>query len=95
MIASQKIGKSFMGALTYNLKKLYHPDPEMRAEPLATNFASTDPAIIKQEVEMMKSMKPNLSRYVYHTSITLSLLINYTVLLYLYKKEIQLCQDQY
>lgn len=58
-----------MGALNYNLKKLYHPDPEMRAELLATNFASTDPAIIKQEVEMMKSMKPNLSRYVYHTSI--------------------------
>jgi len=28
-------------------------------------------------------------------SITLSLLINYTMLLYLYKKEIQLCQDQY
>jgi len=69
MIASQKIGKSFMGALNYNLKKLYHPDPEMQAELLATNFASTDPAIIKKEVEMMKSMKPNLSRYVYHTSI--------------------------
>ncbi len=69
MIASQKIGKSFMGALNYNLKKLHHPDPEMRAELLATNFASIDPAIIKQEVEMMKSMKPNLSRYVYHTSI--------------------------
>lgn len=58
-----------MGALNYNLKKLYHPDPQMRAELLATNFASTDPAIIKQEVEMMKSMKPNLGRYVYHTSI--------------------------
>lgn len=69
MIASQKIGKSFMGALNYNLKKLHHTNPEMRAELLATNFASTDPAIIKREVEMMKSMKPNLSRYVYHTSI--------------------------
>ncbi len=69
MIASQKIGKSFMGALNYNLKKLYHPDPEMRAELLATNFASIDPAVIKQEVEMMKGMKPNLGRYVYHTSI--------------------------
>ncbi len=69
MIASQKIGKSFMGALNYNLKKLHHPDPEMRAELLATNFAAVDPAVIKQEVEMMKGMKPNLSRYVYHTSI--------------------------
>ncbi len=69
MIASQKIGKSFMGALNYNLKKLYHPNPETRAELLATNFASTDPTIIRQEVEMMKSMKPNLGRYVYHTSI--------------------------
>jgi len=69
MIASQKIGKSFMGALNYNLKKLYHTDPEMRAELLATNFADIDPNIIRQEVDLMKSMKPNLSRYVYHTSI--------------------------
>ncbi len=69
MIASQKTGKSFMGALNYNLKKFNHPDPEMRAELLATNFASVDPAIIGQEVEMMKGMKPNLGRYVYHTSI--------------------------
>lgn len=69
MIASQKIGKSFMGALNYNLKKLGHPDPQMRAELLATNFADLDPALIKQEVEMMKSLKPNLGRYVYHTSI--------------------------
>jgi hypothetical protein len=69
MIASQKIGKSFMGALNYNLKKLHHPDPEMRAELLTTNFASIDPAIIKEEVYLMKSLKPNLSRYVYHTSI--------------------------
>jgi hypothetical protein len=72
MIASQKIGKSFMGALNYNLKKLNHPDPETRAELLATNFADIDPAIIKQEVEMVTSMKPNLSRYVYHTSINFS-----------------------
>lgn len=58
-----------MGALNYNLKKLGHTDSQMRAELLATNFASIDPAIIKQEVELMKSLKPNLSRYVYHTSI--------------------------
>lgn len=69
MIASQKIGKSFMGALNYNLKKLHHPDPQLRAELLATNFADLDPAVIRQEVELMKSLKPNLSRYVYHTSI--------------------------
>ena len=69
MIASQKIGKSFMGALNYNLKKFNHPDTQLRAELLATNFASTDPALIRQEVELMKSMKPNLGRYVYHTSI--------------------------
>jgi len=72
MIASQKIGKSFMGALNYNLKKVNHSDPEMRAELLATNFADIDPVIIKQEVEMVTSMKPNLSRYVYHTSINFS-----------------------
>eukprot|EP01037_Dinobryon_pediforme_P007471 gene7471-7535_t len=50
--ASQKIGKSFLGALNYNIKKLYHPDQKKRAE---------------------LSLKPNLNRYVYHTSLNFSI----------------------
>ncbi len=58
-----------MGALNYNLKKLYHPDQKLRAELLDTNFTSTDPRQIQKEVEWLQSLRPNLSRYVYHTSI--------------------------
>lgn len=69
MIASQKIGKSFMGALNYNLKKLYHPDPKQRAELLETNFSSLDKEMIKREIKMVREQRPNLNRYVYHTSL--------------------------
>lgn len=69
MIASQKIGRSFMGALNYNLKKLYHPDPALRAELLDTNFTSLDIRQIKKEVDWIRGLKPNLNRYVYHTSL--------------------------
>lgn len=69
MIASQKIGRSFMGALKYNLTKLYHPNPSLRAELLETNFTSLDTRQIKQEVDWLRSLKPHLNRYVYHTSL--------------------------
>ncbi|RVU00276.1 relaxase/mobilization nuclease [Mucilaginibacter limnophilus] len=69
MIASQKIGKSFMGALTYNLKKLYHPDSNQRAELLETNFSSLEKDMIKREIAMVREQRPNLNRYVYHTSL--------------------------
>ncbi|WP_462265726.1 relaxase/mobilization nuclease domain-containing protein [Mucilaginibacter sp.] len=69
MIASQKIGKSFMGALNYNLKKLYHPDENLRAELLDTNFSSLDTGQIRKEIDWLCSLKPNLGRYVYHTSL--------------------------
>lgn len=72
MIASQKIGKSFMGALGYNLKKLYHPDINQRAELLYTNFTSLDKNQIKNEVDLLRSLKPELNRYVYHTSLNFS-----------------------
>jgi hypothetical protein len=72
MIASQKIGKSFLGALNYNLKKLYHPDQNKRAELLDSSFASTDSRMIQQELRLIRSLKPNLSRYVYHTSLNFS-----------------------
>ncbi|HEY2582738.1 MAG TPA: relaxase/mobilization nuclease domain-containing protein, partial [Mucilaginibacter sp.] len=72
MIASQKIGKSFMGALNYNLKKLNHPDPNQTAELLDTNFNSLDKEQIRREVELVRELRPNLNRYVYHTSLNFS-----------------------
>jgi hypothetical protein len=69
MIAIQKIGKSFMGAFSYNLKKMAHPDRRVRAELLETNFSSLDILQVKKEVGLLRSLKPNLNRYVYHTSL--------------------------
>ncbi|MBS1524132.1 MAG: relaxase/mobilization nuclease domain-containing protein [Bacteroidetes bacterium] len=72
MIAIQKIGKSFMGAFLYNMNKFYHPDQRLRAELLATNFASLEKGIVRKEVNLVRAMRPNLSRYVYHTSLNFS-----------------------
>lgn len=72
MIASQKIGKSFMGALDYNLKKLSHPDPVQRAELLDMSFARLDRKSIRAQVEVVKLLKPALKRHVYHTSLNFS-----------------------
>jgi hypothetical protein len=69
MIAIQKIGKSFMGALNYNLKKLYLPDKRIRGELLASNFMSIDTHVISKEIDMVRSLRPNLNRYAYHTSL--------------------------
>jgi hypothetical protein len=72
MIASQKIGKSFMGALSYNMKKLWDGDQNKRAELLATNFSSVQINDIKREVEWIRWLRPGLNRYVYHTSLNFS-----------------------
>lgn len=69
MIAIQKIGKSFMGALNYNLKKMNHPDMAKRAELLDTNFTTLDVKQIRQEVDLLRQLRPGLNRYVYHTSL--------------------------
>ncbi len=69
MIAVQKIGKSFMGALQYNLNKMRHPDESKRAVLLESNFASLDTGIIRQEVEVVRSLRPALNRHVYHASL--------------------------
>lgn len=58
-----------MGALNYNLKKLSHPDPRQRAELLSTNFASMDASYIRKELNLVRALRPNLNRYVYHTSL--------------------------
>jgi relaxase-like protein/mobilization protein MobC len=67
--SESKIGKSFMGALNYNLKKLFLAEKDRRAELLSTNFSSTDVKGIAKEIEMVRSLRPNLNRYVYHTSL--------------------------
>lgn len=72
MIASQKIGKSFMGALNYNLKKMNHPDTNQRAELLDSNFTTLEKIQIKREVDLFRQLRPNLNRYVYHTSLNFS-----------------------
>jgi len=58
-----------MGALKYNWNKLFNPDVKIRAELLSTNFTSMDLAMIKQEVDLVRSLRPKLNRYVYHTSL--------------------------
>lgn len=69
MIADQKVGKSFMGALGYNLKKQNHPDPRKRAELLDTNFTNLNHKQIALEVDLLRELRPNLNKYVYHTSL--------------------------
>ena len=71
MIASQKIGKSFAGALRYHLKKLQYPDGQ-QAELLESNFASCEQGDILREVAWLRQLRPKLNRYVYHTSLNFS-----------------------
>ncbi|MES2062573.1 MAG: relaxase/mobilization nuclease domain-containing protein [Bacteroidota bacterium] len=55
--------------LGYNLKKLDHPDPKQRAVLLDSNFAVFNYDGIKKEVDLVRLLRPNLGRYVYHTSL--------------------------
>jgi len=70
MIAIQKIGKSFSGALKYNLKKLAIPDLNLRAELLATNFALLETKYVNKEIRLLRSLRPNLNRYVYNAILS-------------------------
>jgi len=58
-----------MGALNYNLKKMNHPDMVKKAELLDTNFTTLDVKQIRQEVDLLRQLRPGLNRYVYHTSL--------------------------
>lgn len=69
MIAKQSIGSSFMGALSYNMKKMNNPDKKERAELLATNFISLEKSVIKKEVDLVASLNPRLKKNTYHTSL--------------------------
>ena len=72
MIADQQIGTNFMKALGYNLRKMDLADVKRRPELLETNFTSLRLSNIRKEVNLMKQLRPNLSRYVYHTSLNFS-----------------------
>ncbi len=69
MIAKQSIGKSFAGALNYNLKKMQATNPKERAELLATNFSSMEKQMILKELAVMKALNPKLKRNTWHTSL--------------------------
>ena len=73
MIAKQSIGKSFTGALNYNLKKIQNSNPKERAELLTTNFTSMDQAMIRKELAIMKALNPKLKRNTYHTSLNFAI----------------------
>jgi hypothetical protein len=65
MTGSQVKGKSFRGALRYNLEKV----AQDKAEVLDSSFANTTEPRIMKEVDMMRVLRPNLKKYFYHTSI--------------------------
>lgn len=69
MIAKQSIGTSFLGALNYNLKKMYAQAPNLRAELLDTNFVSLNQYLIKRELSILRDLNPRLKRNTYHTSL--------------------------
>ncbi|WP_339879732.1 relaxase/mobilization nuclease domain-containing protein [uncultured Algoriphagus sp.] len=69
MITKVSIGTSFMGALNYNLKKLYSKDESQKAELLVTNFASLKQQAIKNELRLIQSINPRLKRNTFHTSL--------------------------
>jgi len=73
MIAKQSIGKSFSGALNYNLKKMKSQDPKERAELLNTNFVSMDQSMIRKELAVMKALNPKLKRNTWHTSLNFAI----------------------
>jgi len=65
MTGNQVKGKSFRGALRYNLEKV---EKEV-AEILDSSFVNTQERGIMNEVKMMRMLRPNLQKYFYHTSI--------------------------
>jgi hypothetical protein len=65
MTGNQIKGKSFRGALRYNLEKV----EKGVAEILGSSFVNAKERGIIKEVEMMRMQRPNLQKYFYHTSI--------------------------
>lgn len=65
MTANMIKGKSFRGALRYNLEKV----EKGAAEVLSHSFVAVSEKIIMKEIQMIKVLRPNLQKYFYHTSI--------------------------
>ncbi len=65
MTGNQVKGRSFRGALRYNLEKVEKGVAEM----LTHSFAAFKENAIMKEVQMVRVLKPNLKKYFYHTSI--------------------------
>ena len=65
MTGNQVKGKSFRGALRYNLEKVEKGGAEM----LTHSFAIFKENAIMKEVQMIHALKPDLKKYFYHTSI--------------------------
>ncbi len=67
MIAKQIKGKDFYGVLAYNQKKV---DKE-KGSVLDSNLASTSVIMQTKEFNVVRQLRPNLSKAVYHTSLNL------------------------
>jgi hypothetical protein len=65
MTADQVKGKSFRGALRYNLEKVENKV----AEVLDMSFSKLSENRIMKEVRMVRMQRPNLQKYFYHTSL--------------------------
>jgi hypothetical protein len=65
MTANLIKGKGFRGALRYNLGKV----AKNVAEVLDSTFARSSEEGIMKEVQMIRSLRPRLEKYFYHTSI--------------------------
>jgi hypothetical protein len=65
MTADQVKGKSFRGALRYNLEKVENKV----AEVLDMSFSKLSENSIMKEVRMVRMQRPNLQKYFYHTSL--------------------------
>lgn len=67
MIAKQIKGKDFYGVLAYNQKKV---DKEMGSI-LDSNLSAKSVVIQTEEFNVVRQLRPNLSKAVYHTSLNL------------------------
>lgn len=67
MIAKQIKGKDFYGALSYNQKKVDRGEGSV----LETNLTSNRVVMQTKEFNVIRQLKPNLSKAVYHTSLSL------------------------
>jgi hypothetical protein len=65
MTANMIKGKGFKGALRYNLEKV----EKGVAEVLDHSFVEVSERTIMKEIQMIRSQRPNLKKFFYHTSI--------------------------